>query len=55
MFRVESRLTCQAYPLAPTPPEEPVAYVAGWRGEGREPDTNLYRYTFDVDWLTPRS
>lgn len=33
---------------------EPVAYVAGWRGESREADTNLFRYSFDVDWLTPR-
>ncbi|MCY1278010.1 hypothetical protein D9M70_267270 [compost metagenome] len=33
---------------------EPVAYVAGWRGESRDPDTKNYRYSFDVDWLTPR-
>lgn len=33
---------------------EPVAYVVGWRGEGREPDTKLYRYSFDVDWITQR-
>lgn len=52
------------YASAPTPTRnaakairdalEPVAYVAGYRGEGREAETNLYRYTFDVDFLTPR-
>lgn len=34
---------------------EPVAYVAGWRGEGTEPDTKLKFYRFDVDWMTPRT
>lgn len=33
---------------------ETEAYIVGWRGESREPDTNLYRISFDVDWLTPR-
>lgn len=33
---------------------EPVAYVTAWRGESRDPDTNNYRYSFDVDFLTPR-
>lgn len=33
---------------------EPVAYVARWGGQFKDPDTNLFRYSFDVDWLTPR-
>ena len=33
---------------------EPVAYVTSWRGESRDPDTNNYRWSFDVDWLIPR-
>jgi hypothetical protein len=34
---------------------EPVAYIVSWREPPREPDTNLYRISFDVDWLTPRT
>lgn len=33
---------------------EPVAYIVGWRGESFESETDLYRVSFDVDWLTPR-
>lgn len=33
---------------------EPVAHVVGWRGESREPETQLYRYSFDVDWFVAR-
>ena len=33
---------------------EPVAHVVGWRGEGRDPDTRMYRYSFDVEWFVPR-
>lgn len=33
---------------------EPVAYIVGWRGQFKDPDTSLFRYSFDVDWLTPR-
>ena len=33
---------------------EQVAYIVGWRGESYERETDLYRYSFDVDWLTPR-
>jgi hypothetical protein len=33
---------------------EPVAHVVGWRGESREPETQLYRYSFDVDWFVSR-
>lgn len=29
---------------------EPVAYVTGWRGESKNTDTQLYRYSFDVEW-----
>lgn len=33
---------------------EPVAYVTGYNGETRDPDTRNFRYSFDVAWLTPR-
>ncbi|MNO31434.1 hypothetical protein D3C76_214080 [compost metagenome] len=33
---------------------EAVAYVVAWRGESRDTETKNYRYSFDVDWLTPR-
>jgi len=33
---------------------EPVAHVVGWRGEDREPETQLYRISFDVDWFVHR-
>lgn len=33
---------------------EPVAYISAWRGQFKDPDTDLYRYSFDVDFLTPR-
>ena len=33
---------------------EPHAYIVAWRGDSREKETNLYRFTFDVDWLVQR-
>ncbi len=33
---------------------EPVAYIAGWNGENKDPDTGNFRYSFDVDWITLR-
>ncbi|UHQ21887.1 DUF3168 domain-containing protein [Lysobacter sp. 5GHs7-4] len=33
---------------------EPVAYVGAWRGQFKDPDTTLYRYSFDVDWQVLR-
>lgn len=33
---------------------EPVAYVTSWRGQFREIDTQLYRYSFDTSWITYR-
>ncbi|HCA25256.1 MAG TPA: hypothetical protein DEP32_13915 [Pseudomonas sp.] len=33
---------------------EPHAHIVAWRGESREPDTKLYRYSFDVSWLVTR-
>jgi hypothetical protein len=33
---------------------EPVAYIAGWRGQFKDVDTQLFRYSFDVDWQTDR-
>lgn len=34
---------------------EPVAYVQSWRGQFKDPDTSLFRYGFDIAWLTPRT
>lgn len=33
---------------------EPEAHIVGWGGESRDPDTNNYRYSFDVDWWLER-
>lgn len=33
---------------------EPNAHIIGWRGEGRDPETNHYRYSFDVEWFVDR-
>lgn len=33
---------------------EPKAYIANWNGEGRDPDTNNYRVSFDVDFIVLR-
>ena len=33
---------------------EPVAYVTAWRGETKDPNTNLFRFSFDVDFFTNR-
>lgn len=30
------------------------AYVISWRGEDRDPETQLYRYGFDVEWFVKR-
>jgi len=29
---------------------EPYAYIVNWRGDLRDPETNHYRKSFDVDW-----
>lgn len=33
---------------------EPVAHLVGYNGDSRDPDTQNFRYSFDVDWITPR-
>jgi hypothetical protein len=33
---------------------ELVAYISAWRGESRDNDTGLIRFSFDVDFLSPR-
>lgn len=33
---------------------ETVAHITRWGGESRDPDTNRYRVTFDVDWWVQR-
>ena len=33
---------------------EPHAYVVSWNFEAREPDTRLYRFSFTVEFMTPR-
>jgi len=30
------------------------AYVTRWGAQVKDPETKLYRYSFDVDWLVPR-
>lgn len=30
------------------------AHITAWRGESRDPDTNNYRLSFDIQFLTPR-
>lgn len=30
------------------------AHITGWFGDGRDPDTQSYTFTFQADWLTPR-
>jgi hypothetical protein len=30
------------------------ANITSWRGESKDAATGLYRYSFDLDWLTPR-
>lgn len=34
---------------------EGYAHVTSWDGESRDPETNLYRYIFSVDWWVNRS
>ena len=34
---------------------ESAAYVTAWIGDGRDPVTQSYVFTFQVDWLTPRA
>lgn len=34
---------------------EPVAHITAWLGESQDPETQNYRFAFQVDWLTPRS
>lgn len=33
---------------------EPVAYISRWGEETQDPDTNNFRYQFDVDWVQAR-
>lgn len=33
---------------------EPVAYVSRWGGQFQDPDTSLFRYSMDLDWITLR-
>lgn len=33
---------------------EPSAHIVAWRGETKEPDTNLFRYSFDVSFWVDR-
>lgn len=33
---------------------EPHAYITNWNGDGRDEDTNNYRYSFDVDFIVIR-
>lgn len=33
---------------------EPNGYVVGWNGEGREPETRLFRFSFTIEFMAPR-
>jgi hypothetical protein len=33
---------------------EPNAHIVRWGGTSKDPETNLYRYSFDIDWFVPR-
>lgn len=33
---------------------EDQCYITRWGGESKDPDTNLIRYSFDVNWIVPR-
>jgi hypothetical protein len=33
---------------------QPVAHITAWRGESKESETGLYRYSFDCDWWVQR-
>ena len=33
---------------------EPHAHIVAWRGESREAETKMYRYSFDVEWHAHR-
>ena len=33
---------------------QPVAHITAWRGESKEIETGLYRYSFDCDWWVQR-
>lgn len=46
----DSRLSAEALRDA----IEPHAYVSTWRGEDIEPETKLYRSSFDVSWFVKR-
>lgn len=34
---------------------EPYAHITSWDGDGKDDDTNLYRFIFSVDWWASRS
>jgi len=33
---------------------EPNAYITSWRGESYDKNTKRYRYSFDINFITPR-
>jgi hypothetical protein len=33
---------------------EPHAHITSWRGDSRDPNTNNFRFSFDVDWIVNR-
>lgn len=33
---------------------EPVSYITNWLGEGRDPQTDNYTFTFQNDWIVTR-
>lgn len=51
----ETVADCLAVATALRDALEPVAYITRWGSTLRDQDTRLYRYSFDVDLIDPRS
>lgn len=50
----ESIDEARAVALALRDAYEPHAYITNWNGESRDPDTNNFRVSFDVDFIVIR-
>lgn len=46
--------TCRKIAKALRDAIEPHAHITAWIGDGQDPETKSYTFTFQVDWLTPR-
>lgn len=50
----DSRASAIAVTQAVRDVVEQVGHITAWLGEGEEPDTELYRVSFQLDWFTDR-